>query len=125
MGQVKSTPRASRPGNLNVSARVWARVAGMSTTVTAAARNGEPIVACSPQFTGRSNPSWLSSSLSTYTTFSPSTMRKVRLKISCRIGSFTVWVSTLVAPSLRADFVSQARVCASPCPESPASFSSR
>ena len=44
------------------------------------------MVACSAQFTGRSKPSWLSSSLCTWTIFSPSTMRNVRVNVSCMIG---------------------------------------
>ena len=49
--------------------RVIACVADISTTVFPSSRNGDPIVACSPQLIGRSNASRLSSSLSTYTTF--------------------------------------------------------
>src|SRR5204862_6658807 len=66
IGQVKSLAEGSRIGReAGAAGRVWARLAGISTTVTPGSRNGEPMVACSPQFTGRSNPSRFCSSFCT------------------------------------------------------------
>jgi hypothetical protein len=76
IGQVKSTYDCSC--RVGFGCIAWAFVfdleTGMSTATLPGSRNGALIVACSPQKTGRSNPSRLVTVLSTHTMFSPSTM---------------------------------------------------
>src|SRR5206468_11111946 len=124
VGQANGLNEASRCGGAGdcVScARVIARVADISTTVVPGSRNGDPIVACSPQLIGRSNASRLSSSLSTYTTFSPSTMRMVRRNISWTIGSVAENDTVVVEPFvLSEETFSHITRCASPWPGKPA-----